>query len=98
MPIGNGVFQVNERENQYIVELPTKHCDCRRWDLIGIPCNHAIAALRHKGFLLNLLSLHAILWSVSATHMSLTSGHAEIKGNVSMSLGHKLDPLYMRRR
>jgi hypothetical protein len=48
MPVGNGVFQVNERENQYIVELPTKHCDCRRWDLKGIACNHAIAALRNE--------------------------------------------------
>ena len=48
LPAGHGVFQVNERDNQYIVELATKHCDCRRWDLTGIPCNHAIAALRHE--------------------------------------------------
>ena len=48
LPAGHGVFQVNERDNQYIVELATKHCDCRRWDLTGIPCNHAIAFLRHE--------------------------------------------------
>ncbi|CAO2173664.1 unnamed protein product [Urochloa humidicola] len=48
MPAGQGVFQVNERDNQYIVELATRHCDCKRWDLTGIPCNHAIAALRHE--------------------------------------------------
>jgi len=30
LPAGHGVFQVNERDNQYIVELATKHCDCRR--------------------------------------------------------------------
>ena len=47
-PAGHGVFQVNERDNQYIVELATKHSDCRRWDLTGIPCNHAIAFLRHE--------------------------------------------------
>jgi len=27
LPAGHGVFQVNERDNQYIVELATKHCD-----------------------------------------------------------------------
>jgi hypothetical protein len=48
LPAGHGIFQVNEREHQYIVELSTKHCECRIWDLTGIPCNHAIVALRHE--------------------------------------------------
>ena len=26
----------------------TKHCDCRRWNLTGIPCSHAISCLRHE--------------------------------------------------
>lgn len=47
-PAGKGIFQVQERDHEYIVEIGTKHCDCRRWDLTGIPCNHAVACLRHE--------------------------------------------------
>ena len=32
----------------YIVDVLKKKCDCRRWDLTGIPCNHAIVCLRHE--------------------------------------------------
>lgn len=35
--------------NTYKVNLKQRHCSCRRWDLTGIPCNHAIAAIRSKG-------------------------------------------------
>ncbi|CAD6206977.1 unnamed protein product [Miscanthus lutarioriparius] len=28
-----------------------KKCECRRWDLIGIPCSHAIACLKHERIL-----------------------------------------------
>jgi hypothetical protein len=35
--MGQGVFQVNEKKNQYIVELGTRHCDYQRWDLTGVP-------------------------------------------------------------
>ncbi|XP_066164589.1 uncharacterized protein [Oryza sativa Japonica Group] len=46
LPAGKGVFQVEERGTKYIVDVVTKHCDCRRWDLTGIPCCHAIACIR----------------------------------------------------
>lgn len=48
LPAGQGVFQVQSREMQYIVDLTAKQCECRRWQLTGIPCNHAISCLRHE--------------------------------------------------
>ncbi|KAL6615789.1 hypothetical protein ACP70R_038059 [Stipagrostis hirtigluma subsp. patula] len=40
--------QVQDRDILYVVDIAAKQCDCRRWDLTGIPCNHAIACLRHE--------------------------------------------------
>lgn len=48
LPAGQGIFQVQSKEFQYTVDIVSKHCDCRRWDLTGIPCNHAISCLRHE--------------------------------------------------
>ncbi|CAN6164305.1 unnamed protein product [Urochloa humidicola] len=48
LPAGQGIFQVQSKEFQYRVDIISKHCDCRRWDLTGIPCNHAISCLRHE--------------------------------------------------
>ncbi|CAN6352866.1 unnamed protein product [Urochloa humidicola] len=48
LPAGMGVFQVTSKDRQYIVDIKTNHCDCRKWDLTGIPCNHAISCLRHE--------------------------------------------------
>ena len=45
---GGGIFQVRsgEFEREYIVDLKGRTCDCRRWQLCGIPCHHAIACCR----------------------------------------------------
>jgi hypothetical protein len=48
LPAGKGIFQVHDRDYQYNVDISTRHCDCRRWDLIGITCSHAISCLRHE--------------------------------------------------
>jgi len=48
MPSGHGVFQVQIREYSHIVDIFAKTCDCRRWQLTGVPCCHAIACLRHE--------------------------------------------------
>jgi hypothetical protein len=48
LPAGHGIFQVQSREMQYIVDVTAKQCECRRWQLTGIPCNHAISCLRHE--------------------------------------------------
>jgi hypothetical protein len=36
-PTGRGVFEVKDRDYQYTVNIYDKHCDCRRWNLTGIP-------------------------------------------------------------
>jgi hypothetical protein len=48
LPSGQGVFQVLEREFKYIVDLRAKSCECRKWNITGIPCKHAISCLRHE--------------------------------------------------
>ncbi|XP_070673423.1 uncharacterized protein [Malus domestica] len=45
---GNLVFQVGTYLNdQYVVDVGNRTCSCRSWDLTGIPCIHACAALFH---------------------------------------------------
>ena len=48
VPAGQGVFEVQSGDFQYIVDINGRHCDCRRWDLTGLPCSHAISCLRHE--------------------------------------------------
>ncbi|XP_060210677.1 uncharacterized protein LOC132637635 [Lycium barbarum] len=40
--------EVSEGTDKHIVNLATKKCSCRVWDLTGIPCPHAIKALLHS--------------------------------------------------
>ena len=47
-PSGHGIFQIQDRGYQLVVNIRLKQCDCRRWDLTGIPCSHAISCLRHE--------------------------------------------------
>nr|XP_040251378.1 uncharacterized protein LOC120968558 [Aegilops tauschii subsp. strangulata] len=42
---GPDIWQVSSKENQYYVNLATNSCDCRRWDMTGVTCSHAIAAM-----------------------------------------------------
>jgi hypothetical protein len=43
---GQDGFEVQEREDRkYIVKLQTRECTCRYWQLSGLPCSHAIAAI-----------------------------------------------------
>ena len=48
LPAGQGVFQVLVKEYQHIVDIKAKTCSCRRWQLTGISCCHAISCLRHE--------------------------------------------------
>ncbi|XP_058767340.1 uncharacterized protein LOC131641032 [Vicia villosa] len=40
-------FQVTHAYNrqEFIVDIAKKNCTCNFWDLVGIPCRHAVAAL-----------------------------------------------------
>ena len=44
----DGLYHVrtSEIEKEYTVDIKKKICDCRRWQLSGIPCHHAIACCR----------------------------------------------------
>ncbi|KAH0992141.1 hypothetical protein GBA52_003624 [Prunus armeniaca] len=33
---------------EFVVDLRAKTCFCRRWDLCGIPCSHAISCIYHR--------------------------------------------------
>ncbi|WMV23703.1 hypothetical protein MTR67_017088 [Solanum verrucosum] len=40
-------YEMAEGIDRYVVNLATKKCTCRTWDLTGILCPHAIKALEH---------------------------------------------------
>ncbi|GJZ06740.1 mutator type transposase [Tanacetum coccineum] len=43
---GAELFQVNEgRQNQAVVNLSNRSCTCRKWEVSGIPCKHAVACM-----------------------------------------------------
>ena len=46
-PIQAGVnlWQVTSGQQTHAVNLELETCGCRKWDLSGIPCNHAISAI-----------------------------------------------------
>lgn len=45
-PSSGGIFAVKDREETHVVDINVSRCDCRRWQLTGIPCSHAIACFR----------------------------------------------------
>lgn len=47
---GRGVACESGVISQHVVHLDKRSCSCRRWDLCGIPCAHAIAAIYSKGW------------------------------------------------
>ncbi|XP_057426044.1 uncharacterized protein LOC130719432 [Lotus japonicus] len=45
---GNGhvtFFEACWDSDKYVVDLERRFCACRRWDLTGIPCSHAVACM-----------------------------------------------------
>nr|GLL46201.1 uncharacterized protein LOC109174707 [Ipomoea trifida] len=45
----DNLYQVDDENFRcFKVDLINKQCSCRRWDLTGIPCSHAIAAIRKQ--------------------------------------------------
>lgn len=46
---GDGEFEVGYRKEGYVVNIRKHTCSCRKWQLSGIPCTHAIAAILQTG-------------------------------------------------
>ncbi|KAM3270430.1 hypothetical protein P3S67_028632 [Capsicum chacoense] len=40
-------FEIREEEFRHTVDLSSRICSCRTWQLRGIPCQHAISTLYH---------------------------------------------------
>ncbi|XP_056691513.1 uncharacterized protein [Spinacia oleracea] len=45
LPSGPNLFQVSYYMDTLSVDLDAKSCTCKKWDLSGIPCRHAVAAI-----------------------------------------------------
>ena len=44
--VGNKLFEVRGvYGDQFVVDLESRTCPCRRWDLTGLPCLHAVSAI-----------------------------------------------------
>ena len=44
-----GLWQVASGNYTYEVNLTARTCTCRKWDLSGLPCNHAVSAIYRSG-------------------------------------------------
>ncbi|XP_028774128.1 uncharacterized protein LOC114731172 [Neltuma alba] len=42
---GDGMFEIESPWKREVVDLKMMTCTCKAWDLIGIPCGHAVAAI-----------------------------------------------------
>lgn len=40
-------FEVQDYNFKFVVNIERHECDCKRWDLSGIPCRHAWTAINH---------------------------------------------------
>lgn len=40
---GGEEYEVSHRSDQCVVNVVRKVCSCRRWEVTGIPCKHAVA-------------------------------------------------------
>ncbi|XP_056690243.1 uncharacterized protein [Spinacia oleracea] len=45
IPSTDTLFNVNYYLDQLVVDLEARTCSCRKWDMFGIPCCHAIACI-----------------------------------------------------
>ncbi|GKE96610.1 transposase, MuDR, MULE transposase domain protein [Tanacetum coccineum] len=43
------LYQVDDRRRVHQVDLTSRTCTCRKWQLSGIPCGHVIAVSRKMG-------------------------------------------------
>lgn len=46
---GDGIFEVECEGKRVAVSVAGRTCGCRKWDVTGIPCSHAISAILYHG-------------------------------------------------
>ncbi|KAK4409552.1 hypothetical protein Sango_0028200 [Sesamum angolense] len=46
--VGDYEFEVQDENINYIVNLRERTCNCRIWDISGIPCRHAALGISHR--------------------------------------------------
>ncbi|KAK4415653.1 hypothetical protein Salat_2672700 [Sesamum alatum] len=46
--IGEGEYEVNDANVHYIVNLRKRTCDCKFWEIAGVPCRHAALGIAHR--------------------------------------------------
>lgn len=44
------LFEVSRDIDRYVVNLFDRSCSCRKWELSGIPCCHAVAAMWYNNY------------------------------------------------
>ena len=42
------MYEIEDYKHKFIVNLEARTCDCKRWDMGGIPCRHAWKAINHN--------------------------------------------------
>ncbi|KAJ9556381.1 hypothetical protein OSB04_010995 [Centaurea solstitialis] len=48
--IGYGKFEVNDGDRDAEVDIHNQTCTCKKWQLSGLPCGHAITVANHQGW------------------------------------------------
>ncbi|XP_074290697.1 uncharacterized protein LOC141617401 [Silene latifolia] len=48
MQSDDGEFEVELKGEQYVVNLNSRSCGCKYWDLTGLPCPHSMACMLEK--------------------------------------------------
>ena len=46
---GERKYEVDYRQQKFVVNLREKTYRCKKWDISGIPCHHAISVILHEG-------------------------------------------------
>lgn len=45
---GDLKFEVKHGKDTFTIDLEKRHCTCRKWQLTGMPCSHAIASIHYN--------------------------------------------------
>ncbi|XP_060182367.1 uncharacterized protein LOC132612037 [Lycium barbarum] len=78
---GDEGFEVLEGSYRHTVNLGQQKCSCRSWELKGIPCAHAIAAMNH----LNMDASQAISsWYIKDKYLKAYSNFIQPVPNMKM--------------